>query len=262
MDKGMFLTMLTGNEMKRFVLIMFIAITGFQLSAQTSGILNVSVTTSSAGGNYAPRNIVAIWIEDSSGNFVKTLLANADRRIEYLYTWKAITTAKGSMYNRVDAITGATLTSHGTRTCTWNGTDYNKNPVADGTYYVCMELTDKHAQGNYSKFAFTKGENNLVTPPNVTGFSSVSIQWEASGTVGVQDIVLDDHIQIFPNPTKNIFFIRGENITSIEILTLSGSLVFKNNSTTRIDMSNYKNGIYLVRIKDGDRTIVKKLVKE
>lgn len=258
----MFLTMLIGYEMKRFVLLIFIAITGVQLSAQTSGKLNVSVNTSSAGGNYAPRNIVAVWIEDASGNFVKTLLANADRRIEYLYTWKASTNAKGTMYNRVDAITGATLTSHGTRTCSWNGTDYNKKLVADGNYFVCMELTDKHAQGNYSKFAFTKGENNLVTPPNATGFSSVNIQWEASGTVGIHNIDIDDDIQIFPNPTKNIFHIRGENITSIEILTLSGSLVFKNNSTTRIDMSNYKNGIYLVKIKDGNRTVVKKLVKE
>jgi chitodextrinase len=71
-----------------------------------------------------------------------------------------------------------------------------------------------------------------------------------------------ESFEIFPNPTKDIFFVRGENIASIEILTLSGSLVFKNNNTTRIDMSNYKNGIYLVRIKDGNRTVVKKLVKE
>lgn len=248
--------------MIRFVLIMIMAIIGFQLSAQTSGKLNVSVTTSSAGGNYAPKNIIAIWIEDASGNFVKTLLANAERRIEYLYTWKAATSNKGIQYNRIDAITGATLTSHGTRTCTWNGTDYNKNMVADGTYYVCMELTDKHATGNYSKFAFTKGANNLVTPPNATGFTSVNIQWEASGTVSVNEIPLEDNIQIFPNPTKNIFHIRGDNITQIEILNLAGTLVFKNNSTTRIDMSNYKNGIYLVRIKEGNRTIVKKLVKE
>ena len=248
--------------MKQLSLTIILVFTGIQLFAQTTGKLNVSVATSSAVGNYAPRNIIAIWIEDNSGNFVKTLLANADRRIEYLYTWKAATSAKGIQYNRVDAITGATLTSHGTRTCTWNGTDYNKNMVADGTYYVCMELTDKHATGNYSKFAFTKGANNLVTPPNVTGFSSVNIQWEASVTVSVNEIPLEDNIQIFPNPTKNIFHIRGDNITQIEILNMSGALIFKNNSTTRIDMSNYKNGIYLVRIKEGNRTIVKKLVKE
>ena len=248
--------------MKRYVLIMFIAITGVQLSAQTTGKLNVSVTTSSTGGNYAPRNIVAVWIEDASGNFVKTLLAYANTRITHLNNWETITSAKGIMYNRTDAITGATQNSHSTRTCAWDGTDYNKNLVADGKYFVCMELTDKNATGNFSKFEITKGASNTVTPQNVPSFSSINLLWEASGTVDAREIALDNDIQIFPNPTKDIFFIRGENISSIEILTLSGSLIFKNSSTTRIDMSNYKNGIYLIRIKEGERTIVKKLVKE
>jgi len=248
--------------MKRFILIIFIAIAGIQLSAQTSGKLNVSVTTSSAGGNYAPRNIIAIWIEDNSGNFVKTLLAYANTRITHLNNWETITSAKGIMYNRTDAITGATQNSHGTRTCAGDGTDYNKSLVADGKYFVCMELTDKNATGNFSKFEFTKGASNTVSPQNVSSFSSINILWEASGTVDSREIALEDNIQIFPNPTKNIFHIRGDNITQIEILNLAGTLVFKNNSTTRIDMSNYKKGIYLVRIKEGNRTIVKKLVKE
>ncbi len=248
--------------MRLFVFVIILIFAGVQLSAQTTGTLNVSVETSSAGGNYAPRNILAIWIEDASGNFVKTLLANADRRIEYLYTWKAITTVKGSMYNRVDAITGATLAGHGTRTCTWNGTDFNKNQVANGTYYVCMELTDKHAQGNYAKFAFTKGATNKITPANMNGFSSVNIEWVASGITALNETELENNIQIFPNPAKDIFFIRGANITEIEILNFAGTIVFKNNSTTRIDMTKYKNGTYLVRIKDGNRAVVKKIVKE
>ena len=74
--------------------------------------------------------------------------------------------------------------------------------------------------------------------------------------------MLDDDIQIFPNPAKDLFFIRGENISEIEILNLAGILVFKNSSTTRIDMTNFKSGIYLVRIKQGNQTVVKKLVKE
>ncbi|HSO86680.1 MAG TPA: DUF2271 domain-containing protein [Draconibacterium sp.] len=248
--------------MKRFVLIMLIAITGIQLSAQTSGKLTVSVTTSSAGGNYAPRNIIAIWIEDNSGNFVKTLLAYADKRIQHLNTWESVSSAKGIMYNRTDAITGATQSSHSTRTCTWDGTDYNKNQVTDGRYYVCMELTDKNGTGNFSKFAIEKRASNTVTPQNVPSFSSINILWEASGTVDVREILIDEDIQIFPNPTKDIFFIRGDDIKEIDVLTISGALVFRNNSTTRIDMSNYKNGIYLVRIREGNRTIVKKLVKE
>lgn len=247
--------------MKQIPSLIIILIAAFHLSAQTTGKLDVSVATSSTGGNYAPRNIVAIWIEDGSGNFVKTLLAYADKRIQHLNTWEAATNAKSSMYNRTDAITGATQSSHGTRTCSWNGTDYNKSPVADGKYFVCMELTDKNSTGNFSKFEFTKGASNSVTPQNASSFSSINIVWESSGTVGVQEIA-KDNIQIFPNPTKNIFHIKGEDITDIEILNLAGSIIFKNNSTTRIDMSNFKNGIYLVRIKTNSGIVVKKLIKE
>ena len=244
----------------------FALITGIflslQLLAQTTGSLSVSVTTASTGGNYSPKNVFVIWIEDASGNFVKTLTANAEKRIQYLYKWSASTSAKTTRYNRVDAVTGATLGGHGTRTGTWNGTDYNKNLVPDGTYYVCFELTDKHAQGNYSRFAFTKGATNSLTPANVTGFSKISIQWTASGTTDVETVDFSNDIQIFPNPSGKLFRLRGSNITKVEVLTLTGNLLFTNRNTTEIDLGNYVDGIYLARITTGDKTVIKKLVKE
>ena len=144
--------------MRKIALISFLFLTSISwVCAQTEGTLNVSAATSAAGGNYAPKNIVAIWVEDNQGNFVKTLLAYAQARRTHLNTWEASTTAAGSPFNAVDAITGATKTSHATRTCTWNGTDVNGALVADGTYRLRMELTDKNATGNFSTFTFIKG---------------------------------------------------------------------------------------------------------
>lgn len=248
--------------MKFFFVLVACIFLSFQISAQTTGTLSVTVTTASTGGNYAPKNVFVIWIEDASGNFVKTLNANAEKRIQYLYKWSAATAAKTTRYNRVDAVTGATLGSQGTRTGTWNGTDYDKKPVADGTYFICFELTDKHAQGNYSRFAFTKGADNKVTPANTTGFSNISIQWTASGTTAVEIIEIQNDVQIFPNPSRNIFTVQGDDIRQIEVLTLSGALLFTNRNTTEIDLGNYVDGIYLARIKAGDKTVIKKLVKE
>jgi hypothetical protein len=230
--------------------------------AQTTGTLNVSVATASTGGTYSPKNVFVIWIEDASGNFVKTLTAYAEKRIQYLYKWSASTLSRNTQYNRVDAVTGATLGSHGTRTGTWNGTDYNKNAVADGTYYVCMELTDKHAQGNYSRFAFTKGADNKVTPANVTGFSNISIQWTASGTTAADVVEIQDDIQIFPNPSGNVFTVKGNDIRKIEVLTISGVLLFVNDNNHLIDLGNYVDGIYLARIRTGNQTVIKKMMKE
>ena len=244
----------------------FALITGIflslQLFAQTTGSLSVSVTTASTGGTYSPKNVFVIWIEDASGNFVKTLTANAEKRIQYLYKWSASTSAKGSQYNRVDAVSGATLSGHGTRTGTWNGTDYNKNLVPDGTYYVCFELTDKHAQGNYSRFAFTKGATNSLTPANATGFSNISIQWNASGTTGAEIVDIQNDVQIFPNPSANVFTVQGNDIRNIEVLSVSGVFLFENSNNSKIDLGNYVHGIYLARIKTGNKTVIKKLVKE
>jgi hypothetical protein len=248
--------------MKKFVFLVILIFQILVALAQTTGTLSVSVTTASTGGTYSPRHVFVIWIEDASGNFVKTLTAYADKRIQYLYTWSASTSAKNSLYNRVDALTGATLNSHGMRTGNWNGTDYNKNPVADGTYYVCMELTDKHAQGNYSRFAFTKGANNKVTPANATGFSNISIQWSASGTTDANVVEIEDDIQIFPNPSADKFRVQGSNISKIEVLTIAGKLLFTNENTKEIDLSRFVNGIYLAQIKLGEKTVIKKLVKE
>lgn len=75
------------------------------LNAQTCGTLSVSVATSSSGGNYAPRNILGIRIEDNSGKFVKTLLAYANTRKTHLNTWEASTTTAGSVFNSVVDIT-------------------------------------------------------------------------------------------------------------------------------------------------------------
>jgi hypothetical protein len=137
--------------MKKSILTsVIILLTVSWINAQTDGVLNVTATTSSAGGNYAPKNIVAIWIEDDQGNFVKTLLAYAQNRKTHLNTWEASTTAAGSPFNTVDAITGATKTSHGTRTCSWNATDINGAIMPDGTYKVWFELTDKNSTGNFS----------------------------------------------------------------------------------------------------------------
>lgn len=151
---------------------------GNEIKFVFAGLLTVSVTTSSTGGNYAPRNILAIWIEDNSGKFVKTLLAYANTRKTHLNTWEASTTTSGSAFNVVDAITGATQSSHGNHTCTWYGADYTGKVVSDGVYKVRMELTDKNSSGNAASFSFTKGPNTQkLTPANGPSFSSVSINW-------------------------------------------------------------------------------------
>lgn len=164
--------------MKKVAFLCFYLFFVINLFAQTAGELTVKTTTSTAGGRYAPANCVAIWVEDGSGNFVKTLMTYAQKYMKYLTYWAQTTSASGSQYNTVDAITGASADNFATYILTWDGTDVDGNLVADGTYYVCMELTDKNATGSYSTFAFTKGTTvDTQTPANVPSFANNSIEW-------------------------------------------------------------------------------------
>ena len=246
---------------KNYFTILFTLFIGFGLNAQTSGELTVSTTTSSAGGNYAPRNIVAIWIEDDAGNFVKTLLAYAQERKTHLNTWQETTTEAGSPYNVVDAITGATRTSHTTRNCSWDGTDIDGDLVTDGNYKVWMELTDKNATGNFSSFNFTKGtEAESLTPSDVPSFATISINW-IPVTADIADNSFQNDFAIFPNPTSGKFEISGEAIEEIEIRTVFGNLISKDNSL-QINISDQPNGIYLIMITTDKGMAIKKILKQ
>ncbi len=140
------------------------------------GTLTVSFTTAPAGGNYAPRNIVAVWIEDSTGRFVRTIGRWANRRIRYLLAWNA---AAGP--GDADAVSGATRSSHnGTLTVTWNGTSKAGQVMPAGMYKIRMELADRDSQSpmqnNQGTFTFQKGAASTQTGAN-GNFNNVQIQY-------------------------------------------------------------------------------------
>jgi hypothetical protein len=245
---------------KSILVLIIILLAASSIKAQTSGTLTVTATTSAAGGNFAPKNIVAVWIEDEQGNFVKTLLAYAQNRKTHLNTWEASTTAAGIPFNTADAITGATRTSHATRTCTWNATDINGTLVPDGVYKVRLELTDKNSTGNYSTFTITKDTNpDNQIPANVPSFSSISINWVPLLT-GLNDNFNSENYKIYPNPTSGVFTISGENISEVQIRNVFGDLIYAGIAPS-VNLSKHPDGIYLVKIMTEKGTITKKVFK-
>ncbi len=142
------------------------------IKATTGGELTFTIRTVSAGGPYAPKHVLAIWVEQG-GDFVKTRKAMANQRKQYLYTWK-----NASSYNVVDAITGSTLTYHQTHTVSWDCTDLDGNILPDGEYDVYTEFTDKHAQGPLYLISFTKGPDAVsLTPADETYFKDIELEF-------------------------------------------------------------------------------------
>ena len=99
------------------------------IAISTNGNVSFTVKTVTYGGDRSPKNIVAIWIEDMQGNFIKTRLLKAEKRKEWLLTWN-----DKSGGSTVDDLTGATIDNHQTHTIAWDGTDESGSQVDDGEY--------------------------------------------------------------------------------------------------------------------------------
>lgn len=234
-----------------------------QTTASTDGTLTVTATTSQTSNpQYAPRNIVAMYILDNSNKFVKTMLAYAGERKQYLVNWKSVTAIAGSPYNTVDAITGATKSSHASRTCTWDGLSIPGASLPDGVYTIRMESTDNDgSKQNLASFTFTKGPDiQILTPSYTSGFSNITIKWFPIGT-SVDQVNASAKYLINPNPAINKISISGEDINMITVFTLDGNQLLQSPEKV-IDISNLPKGVYLANISTAKGIISRKLIKE
>ena len=149
------------------------------IDAATTGAtetLTVQFVTTANGGPDAPRNIVAVWVADANGAFVKTLGRWAATRIDHLVAWRLASP------NDMDAVSGATRAAHTARlSVTWDMKNKAGQAMPDGTYTIRMELADSNAsqatQNRQGTFTFTK--NGTAATQNVAngGFVNVAITY-------------------------------------------------------------------------------------
>jgi hypothetical protein len=234
------------------------------------------------GNNGTPANIMAVWIENAAGTFIKTKYRFAGSEKDHLPTYLVksggtppVGTAKGNCLqaacNITDAITGATRdsstspTAYGSKTVTWDGKNVvgavNGSVVADGVYKVWVESSWIDSGNNnhqfLNSFSFTKGAViDHQTPANTTYLSNVVLHW-APVNLGVSDVASNNlEATIYPNPTNGIFNIDFKNeVTSIKVTNLLGQVIKLQNVNTSdvktsIDLSNNQNGIYIVTVSN------------
>lgn len=248
------------NLFRNAVLSLFCIALALPSLAQTAGTLSISVTTVTSNGPYRPKNILAIWVENASTNtFVKTQLfrSSATNYRKYLTKFKAAT---NSTYNIVDAQSGATYTSHGTRTASWNGKDISGNVVPDGNYNVCIEFTESNGTGPYAYFTFNKSNQAVtLTPANTTNFQNISIIWTPM-TSSLNNISTDKGgLSVYPNPVKNSALINlVPNVKNIYVVDINGKIVDRINKPNTLLKSqalwtpnkSLKNGVYFIVVEN------------
>lgn len=135
--------------------------------------LAVSLQTTPVGGEYAPRNIVAVWIEDQNGGFVQTIGRWSATRTQHLVAWVQ---ASGQ---DTDAVSGATRLNHDDTISTdW---DVGAAGLDDGTYSVRVEVADQNSttpdENHQATFTFEKNGEASVQDLSGQGLTSITLDY-------------------------------------------------------------------------------------
>lgn len=143
--------------------------------AGTVQSVTFDVTTVAQGGKYAPKNIGAIWIEDESGAYVRSIEVWAGIRKRDLRQY----VSKLGGRKDTDVTTSATLRAHRAHEVTWDLKDSSGAVVPAGAYKLYVEVTDREGAGQTYSVAFdTSQGTQIITPAGSSYYNSMSLKLE------------------------------------------------------------------------------------
>ena len=267
------------KSQRLFILAFIYAFSG-AVYAQTNGTLTFTFTQLAHSPGYSgTKNVLAVWIQDNSGAFVKTKRRNVGNSTkDHLPAWAvnaggSASNALGTACNVTDATTGATLTSYTTRTITWDGKNvsgsFNGSTVADGVYRVAVQETWNHGTSGTTirYYTFTKGPNpDHQTPANDADFTNIILDW-VPGTAAIAEVEETlNGVEIFPNPNNDgLIHVKYEKAKYIKLINLLGDVLLtetiENGSGIKtLDLNQFSNGIYFIAVTYNDKAIRQKVI--
>ena len=129
---------------------------------------------------------------------------------------------------------------------------YNENGIINGATNRSYTIM---SNGSYYDIVTTAGCSSA--PSNIITFNSYGIALYEEF----------NPIKLYPNPVNNeiIIEMEGNNSTiNFEILNTIGQVVLTGNfvKKTTIQLSNFKSGVYIVKLENGRSSMFKKIIKE
>jgi len=116
-------------------------------------------------------------------------------------------------------------------------------------------------------FSTYDSQGNKINDPWPTPFASGGFDLDAVGVIHNlfnQDINENKNpeFKVFPNPVVDYLTFESKENYHIELLTIGGNLLYRIDSrNVLIRMDNYPQGIYLLKISDGENIHIRKIVK-
>ena len=248
------------------------------VNAQTQGTLTFSFTpTAHTPANHA----LAIWIGNAGGSD-RTLYRYCDAATyNYLPTWAgaAFCGFRGTTLDATSspckiggATVGGLLSSYAPMTVIWNGLNNYGNLEQDSNTSISIEETWGTGSSNTSvrTFYFVKGPSvddqrtGIASDANFTG---ISLIWQPTLATTAFSVAA---AAVYPNPSNNGVFTLDfqDKINAIKVYNTLGALVynetvlFENNTSKKLDLSHFANGIYIINLSNDKGATNHKVVIE
>jgi hypothetical protein len=119
-------------------------------------------------------------------------------------------------------------------------------------FITCTAGTFKSTKTKPSGFIYERNildKNEENKPFNLEHFNSESHN------------ISDKNISIFPNPTTGIINI-SQSASQVELHSLTGELLMQAVNKQKIDISEYPNGVYILKVMADEQVITEKIIKE
>lgn len=221
-------------------------------SAYLSHIFPVQRGLMFAGPNEYMNNYgrVAPWFSSTS--------ATADSN---LYTFSSIHDELSNFSKQYAAWEGLGIPNNGdTVDVIGNNCPYNNTRV--------LYTTDSVTDGGWSNHGAVVSDD--YTPLDIDGYPLYQDVWKYM--LGICDTptniispFLSNNVRVFPNPTEDYIIIQSQKeIDKIEIINSLGTSIFINQNLTsifnKIDLSQFKSGVYFIKISTDKDVITKKII--
>lgn len=126
---------------------------------------------------------------------------------------------------------------------------FDFNPSEPGCYR--LEVLDSYGDGISGGYIRIKDANNsLIASVSGSGFTDKAIININVGTVGIEDVTVDENISLYPNPTHDIVNIStDQNVSMVEIFNMQGQRVTAEmGNVNSISLSGMANGLYIMKV--------------
>ncbi|MDP4292083.1 MAG: T9SS type A sorting domain-containing protein, partial [Bacteroidota bacterium] len=154
---------------------------------------------------------------------------------------------------------------------------YSVPVIAGATSYIWILPTGATGTSTINTIALNYGSGSVSGNLKVKGHNDCGDGGEASLpitvclSVGIQDESLANKVEVFPNPTKDIFYVKinkpFENDFKVEVCNSFGQVMQrvikkKGDNKFSVDLTSYPKGIYFITFSNAEAHFNCKIVKQ